>query len=87
MSQNKNRFARLKDVERIYRVAEFESNLTVSAVATIISNMLIDKGIFAQGEVEAYLSEDKIREMRELIRGRIIETKKEDAEAGHATGN
>lgn len=68
MNQVKNRHAKMKDMGRIYSAATSEANLTASAMITILANMLIDKHIFTAGEIEAYLSEEKICEMREIIR-------------------
>lgn len=61
----------MDDIRKLYSATTLEANLTASAMITILSNMLVDKGIFTVGEIEAYLSDEHIRTMREVIRQQI----------------
>lgn len=71
MNQVKNRYAKMDDIRKLYSATTLEANLTASAMITILSNMLVDKGIFTVDEIEAYLSDEHIRAMREVIRQQI----------------
>ena len=73
MQSIKNRHAKIKDLDKVYRASVMEANLASSAMVTILGNVLIDKGIMVKAEVEALLSDEKITAQKEQLRQYLIE--------------
>lgn len=72
MHSIKNRHAKIKDLDKVYSASVMEANLASSAMVTILANVLIDKGIMVNAEVEELLSEEKILLQKEMIRQKLI---------------
>lgn len=67
-----NRHAKKKDLDGTYNAAVNESNLTTSAMITILCNMLIDHGVLTHAEVTELMRAERIdwykNEIRSIIK-------------------
>lgn len=78
--QKQNRHAKKKDLDGTYYAAVSESNLTTSAMITILCNMLIDHGVLTHAEVTELMRAERIdyfkNEIRSIIKNGGMENEK-----------